>query len=113
MGILRQEPFAPHIGDWDGPWHFADAATTEARLRDAGFANVAAETFAAPVTMADADAYREFLTTVVFGTHLNRLPDDAVRGDFIDRLVTAGATDEPPFSLDYWRLNLMGQRPGQ
>ncbi|MGC4107453.1 MAG: methyltransferase domain-containing protein [Thermomicrobiales bacterium] len=113
MGILRQEPFAAFIGDWNGPWHFADGPTTAARLRDAGFANVAAETFAAPVTMADADAYREFLTTVVFGTHLNRLPDDNLRAAFIDRLVTAGAADEPPFELDYWRLNMMGQRPAE
>lgn len=111
MTILRQEPFAPFIDDWAGPWHFADGPTTETRLRDAGFVNVSAETFAAPVTMPDADAYREFLTTVVFGTHLNRLPDDALRAAFIDRMVTAGATDKPPFSLDYWRLNLMGQRP--
>lgn len=111
MAILRQEPFAPFIGTWTGPWHFADGPTTEARLREAGFINVSAETFAAPVTMPDADAYREFLTTVVFGTHLNRLPDEALRAAFIDRMVTAGATDEPPFSLDYWRLNLMGQRP--
>ncbi|MGN6032195.1 MAG: class I SAM-dependent methyltransferase [Thermomicrobiales bacterium] len=113
MGILRQDPFAPFIGDWNGPWHFADGPVTEARMREAGFTNVAAETFAAPVTMPDAEAYREFLATVVFGTHLNRLPDDdpTLRAAFIERMVAAGATDEPPFSLDYWRLNLMGQRP--
>lgn len=111
MAILRTEPFAEYIGEWRGPWHFADAATTEDRLRAAGFANVSAETFSAPVTMDNADAYREFLTTVVFGTHLNRLPDDALRRRFIELLVEAGASDEPPFGLDYWRLNLQGQRP--
>ncbi|MGB3330538.1 MAG: methyltransferase domain-containing protein [Thermomicrobiales bacterium] len=111
MTILRQPPFGEAIGDWAGPWHFADAPETEARLRDAGFVHVAAETFAAPVTMPDADAYREFLATVVFGTHLNRLPDEATRAAFIAQMVEAGATDTPPFSLDYWRLNLMGQRP--
>lgn len=111
MAILRQEPFAPFIGDWPGPWHFAEGPVTEERLRAAGFTQVSAETFAAPVTMVDADAYREFLRTVVFGTHLNRLPDATLRAAFIERMVEAGATDDPPFLLDYWRLNLMGQRP--
>ena len=61
--------------------------------------------------MEDATTYREFLGTVVFGTHLNRLPDDALRTHFLDAMVAAGGADEPPFSLDYWRLNLVGQRP--
>ena len=113
MRILHEQPFAPYVAGWAGPWHFADAPTTEARLRAAGFAKVSAETFAAPVTMADAEAYREFLTTVVFGTHLNRLPDDAMRAAFIRRMVAEGATDEPPFGLDYWRLNMMAQRPAE
>ncbi|MGI8485130.1 MAG: class I SAM-dependent methyltransferase [Thermomicrobiales bacterium] len=112
MALLRTPPFAAYIGEWPGPWHFADAATTEDRLRAARFTNVSAETFSAPVTMEDADAYREFLTTVVFGTHLNRLPDDALRRQFIELLVEAGTKDDPAFGLDYWRLNLQGQRPG-
>jgi hypothetical protein len=79
-------------------------------LRAAGFANVMAETFSVPVTMTDADAYRGFLATVVFGTHLNRLPDNVQRRQFIDILVEAGATDDPAFGFDYRRLNLQGQR---
>lgn len=111
MGILRSEPFSPFIGDWPGPWHFADGPTSEARMTAAGFVNVSAETFAAPVEMEDAATYREFLATVVFGTHLNRLPDETLRNRFLDAMVEAGANDEPPFLLDYWRLNLVGQRP--
>jgi trans-aconitate 2-methyltransferase len=113
MTILRSEPFAAHIGDWPGPWHFADGSTTAARLTDAGFVHVSAETFAAPVVMKDAASYREFLATVIFGTHLNRLPEEALRARFLDAMVEAGATDEPPFLLDYWRLNLVGQRPSE
>lgn len=113
MAILRSEPFSASIGDWPGPWHFADGPTTEARLTDAGFMHVSAETFSAPVVMEDAATYREFLATVVFGTHLNRLPDDALRERFLDAMVEAGAADEPPFLLDYWRLNLIGQRPAE
>lgn len=111
LAILRREPYARHIGGWAGPWNFADAAETVARLEAAGFAHAAAEVIHAPVVMADESAYREFLSTVVLGTHLERLPEDALRTAFIDEMAEAGCDDEPAWSLDYWRLNLQGQRP--
>jgi trans-aconitate methyltransferase len=112
LTLLREEPYAPYAGSWNGPWHFAGAAGTEAALRRAGFVQVSAEVIHAPVTMPDAASYREFLGTVVLGTHLDRLPDDRLRASFLDRMVELGAKDETPFALDYWRLNLAGQRPG-
>ena len=111
LAILRQEPFAPYVGAWDGPWHFAGAPDTVARLGSAGFAHPFAEVVHAPVVLKDADAYREFLATVVFGTHLRRLPSADLREAFLDEMVRQGATDGPPWLLDYWRLNLQGQRP--
>lgn len=111
MAILREEPFAGFIGNWAGPWHYADGPTTEARLLGAGFVNVAARTFSAPVVLEDAGTYREYLRTVVFGTHLGRLPEGTLRMRFLDAMVAAGAADEPPFGLDYWRLDMMGRRP--
>lgn len=111
LAILRQEPFATVVGDWDGPWHFAAPQDTVARLGSAGFARPQAELIHAPVVLDDEAAYREFLQTVVLGTHLERLPDDALRSRFLDEMVQLGATDDPPWLLDYWRLNLQGQRP--
>lgn len=114
LTLLReeQERFTADAGSWNGPWHFAGAEETEAALQRAGFRRVSAELIHAPVTMPDAASYREFLGTVVLGTHLERLPDDQARASFLDRMVELGAEDEIPFSLDYWRLNLTGQRPG-
>ena len=111
LALLGVPPYREHIGDWNGPWNFANAEETVARLTAAGFAQPSAEVIHAPVVMADADAYREFLSTVVLGTHLERLPSDALRTSFIDAMVVAGAQDDPPWLLDYWRLNLQGQRP--
>lgn len=108
---MREAPFAAHIGDWTGPWHFATPEETESRLRDAGFVEVDAHLVEAPVTLESEDAYREFLTTVVFGTHLGRLPEE-LRGPFIERLVRWSAGQDTPWHLDYWRLNLIGRRPG-
>lgn len=111
LALLRQEPFAPYAESWNGPWYFAGAMETEAALQRAGFTGVSAEVIHAPVTMTDAASYREFLGTVVLGTHLERLPDKGARSSFLDRMVEMGAEDEVPLLLDYWRLNLIGQRP--
>ncbi len=111
MVILRSDRYAPLVGDWPGPWEFADPATTADRLGAAGFIEVETGLVHAPVTMPDAGAYREFLTTVVLGTHLERIPDETLRREFIASLVDAGAADTPPFVLDYWRLNLRARRP--
>ncbi len=112
LAILRRDPYSRHTGDWAGPWNFAGAPETVARLEAAGFDHAAAEVIHAPVVMADEVAYREFLSTVVLGTHLERLPDDELRTAFINEMVEAGRNDEPAWSLDYWRLNLQGRRPG-
>jgi len=111
LSVLRREPWAELVGPWDGPWNFAGARDTVARLGSAGFMHPTAELIHAPVVMADEAAYREFLSTVVLGTHLERIPDDALRDAFVDEMVDAGSTDDPAWSLDYWRLNLQAQRP--
>jgi len=111
MTILREDPFAADIGDWTGPWRFAGAIETGHLLTAAGFTDVAASVIDAPVSLGDEAAYREYLETVVLGTHLARLPDDTLRRRFLDRMVAGGATDTPPWSLAYTRLNLQGRKP--
>ena len=109
--VMREAPFAAHVGAWTGPWLFATPEETAARLREAGFVEVDTHLVEAPVTLESEDAYREFLTTVVFGTHLGRLPVD-LHEPFIARLVRWSAGQETPWHLDYWRLNMIGRRPG-
>ena len=109
--VLRSDPYAAHIGDWAGPWTFATDAETAARLEAAGFVDVRTDLEEQPTPMAGEAAYREFLSTVIFGEHLGRLPTDALRVAFLDTLTAAAKADDPPFELDYWRLNLQGRRP--
>ena len=33
------------------------------------------------------------------------------RETFIEELARLAADDDPPFELDYWRLNMRGMRP--
>ena len=66
---------------------------------------------AAPTTLEDAETFSTFMTNVVFREHLMQLPDQALQQSFIAELTDQAISDDPPFNLDYWRLNMRGTRP--
>jgi trans-aconitate methyltransferase len=109
--LMRTAPYAPHFTGWTEPWEFADADTTRARLEAAGFTDIVTRVVAAPVVHPDRAAFVEFATHVIFRPHLARLPDDTLRGAFVDALATLSEADPVPFELDYWRLDLDARRP--
>lgn len=109
--IARSSTYAPSFSDWDGPWEFTDDMTTAKRLRAAGFTDVETDLVYMPTVMPDAGSFAEFLTNVIFGAHLARIADDTQRVRFVDSLTAMAADDDPPFELDYWRLNLRAKRP--
>lgn len=109
--LLAVPPFAEHIAGWPGPWTFATDAETAIRLASAGFVDVRTDLEEQRTPMGDEAAYREFLTTVILGDHLGRLPSEELRAALVDALAAGARADEPPFELDYWRLNLQGRRP--
>jgi trans-aconitate 2-methyltransferase len=102
--ILRRAPFAAHMEGFRDPWLFADAETTAARLRAAGFVEVETWLEEERPTFADAATYAAFLEKIVLRDHLVRLPVE-LRRALLDELAAAG-----DFSLDYVRLNLRGRR---
>ena len=108
--VMHEPPFAPHFADWTGVWQFASAEDTADRLARAGFADIDAHLEAAPTTLASADDYKAFVTTVIYHPHLAKLPD-AMHAPFIDAVTARAAAADPPFTLDYWRLNMTARRP--
>ena len=103
---LRQAaPFRHHFTNWEAPWLFASPAETEARLRRAGFARARCWLEQTPTPFADAGQFRAFIESVVMRPYLLPLPDD-LKGRFLDAIVDQAGTDDPPFTLDYWRLNI-------
>ena len=108
---MHREPFAPYFGRSDGVWEFSTPDVTADRLHAAGFVDIVASLEAAPTTLADEASYREFVTTVIYNPHLARLPDPALRARFIDEVTASAARQDPPFTLDYWRLNMEGRKP--
>jgi trans-aconitate 2-methyltransferase len=109
--VMRREPFARYFRDWTGMWEFADPDQSVQRLARAGFAQIRASLEEAPTTLADEASYRQFVTTVIYNPHLACLPDAVLRGRFIDEITALAGRTDPPFTLDYWRLNLEGRRP--
>jgi trans-aconitate 2-methyltransferase len=109
--VMRVPPFRAFFADWPRPWEFAAADTTAGRLRDAGFTAIDTSVEPAATTFATEADYRAFVTTVIYHPHLERLPSAALREHFIDRVTALAAEDSPPFTLDYWRLNMSAHKP--
>ena len=109
--LKASREFSSHFGGWRDPWEFADAATTAARLRAAGFSDIETSLEHAPTALSDAATYREFIRKVVLRPYLLYLPDDSSRDRFVGDLTGQAAADTPPYMLDYWRLNLTAKRP--
>lgn len=112
IGVLMADSrFARYFTNWSEPWEFADAETTARRLMGAGFDDVATSVERSPVVFPNAATFRTFITNVICRPHLAHLPDSAVKDVFLDELTRLAASDDPPFELDYWRLNVSARRP--
>jgi trans-aconitate 2-methyltransferase len=103
---LRHAPeFAHCFEEWRDPWIFAGVDDTRARVEDAGFTDVKVWLEPALTSFPDGEAYADFASTVCLRHHLDRLPP-ARHSEFLRRLTELAADDDPPFTLDYWRLNI-------
>ena len=109
--VMQAAPFKSYFGDWPGPWEFANAEVTASRLQKAGFIDIDTNLEEAPTTLATEADYREFVTTVIYHSHLERLPEARTKQAFIDRVTELAAKEVTPFTLDYWRLNMQARKP--
>ena len=111
LEVAAMPRFAPFFSTWEDPWQYAAPEVTRERLVRAGFENVSASLAEAPVTFADARSFRAFIETVVMRSFLAKLPAGETREAFLDTIVQRAADDDPPFTLDYWRLDIRATRP--
>ena len=107
--LMSSEPYREFYEGWHDPWNFADAPTTAARLRAAGFELVDTWLEEAPVDLTSAEKYAEFVSCVCIRHHLERLPNE-LRDPFTHDLTALAAADPHPFTLDYWRLNIAARK---
>jgi trans-aconitate 2-methyltransferase len=109
--LAGTQKFAPFLAGFPEPWLFEDAPGAAETLRRAGFVDVETSVEAAPTILESADQYSEFVRNIIFHRHLERIPNEQDRAEFLSRLTDQAAKDDPPFLLDYWRLNLRGSSP--
>jgi trans-aconitate 2-methyltransferase len=109
--LMLSADFAAFFAGWTEDRHYPDAASTADRMRRAGFVEVRTWLEEAPATLPDAEVYKEFLATVTLHRHVSRISDVVLRDRFLDELARPAAADHPPYTLDYWRLNLTGRKP--
>jgi SAM-dependent methyltransferase len=103
--------YAKYLAAYENPWEFATAEKAAERLSRAGFIEVQTEIIEAPASFEDRGEYSRFLETVVLRTHIERIPAGELRDQFLGALALQAAKDNPPFELDYRRLNLRARRP--
>ncbi len=108
--VAEAEPYAPSLDGFGGPWLFAGAEETVARLGDAGFEDARAWLEEAPAVLADVDASTEFLATVVLRHHLELLPAD-LRAPFARDVAARRRGPRGQVVVDYVRLNMEARRP--
>jgi trans-aconitate 2-methyltransferase len=102
--VAARPEYARHLSEAKALWNFASPQETEARLRDAGFAEVRCWLEDKPV---QPERPLDFLTTVTLGPILDQLPEE-------ERLPFAEAVlerHEAPLTLDYVRLNIEARAP--
>jgi trans-aconitate 2-methyltransferase len=103
--------YAQNFEGFGEPWTFNDAETAAAIMRRTGFIEVDTSLESALTILEGSLQYSEFVRSVILRQHLRRIPDDESRTAFVAALTSQAATDDPPFSLDYWRLNLSAKIP--
>jgi trans-aconitate 2-methyltransferase len=108
--LISAPTYTKYFAGYQFPWEYSDAETAAARLRGAGFEQIETSLEEAPTTFPSASEFQQFVESVILRNHLPRIPDEAVRQQFLVELTRQSATDDPPFLLDYWRLNLQGKR---
>lgn len=108
--LAAAPPLAQFFSGWQSPWEYASPETTAERLRHAGFIEINTGLESAPVQLPSDKEYREYLAHVIFHRHLERIRQPELRQRFLDELTRQSAQDQPPFVLDYWRLNMSARK---
>jgi len=92
----------PALRGWDGPWNYATPEQTIERLAAAGFTDVWTWLQPWPVDPPDP---REYFSTVILGSHLERIPAEEHEA-FVDAVI---AHVGQPVRANYVRLNILAR----
>jgi trans-aconitate 2-methyltransferase len=109
--LMNSADYGRYFSGWTSFNHFENVDDTERRLKSAGFKDIEVSLVISPVTFDGTEAFTEFVAAVCLRHHLDRLPADE-RGEFLRRIASQAIDDDPPLTLDYWRLNIFARKGG-
>jgi trans-aconitate 2-methyltransferase len=109
--LMASPLYRDHFSGWGDFNHFENVRDTERRLDRAGFTDIDVSLVSSPVRFDSADSFAEFTSAVCLRHHLDRLPVET-RPRFVSEITTQAAADNPPLTLDYWRLNIAARKSG-
>lgn len=108
--VMREERFRGAFDGWADSKHFADPATTKARLEKAGFENIETWLQDEPTEFGSVEKLARYLKTVILRQHVAVLPE-AERDGFVLSVAERMSEEGPPV-VDYVRLNMLARRVG-
>lgn len=110
QALISSPPYAKYFHGFKFPWEYSNAETAAARLRAAGFEQIDTSLEEAPTKFETPEEFQRFVESVILQRHLERLPQPDLRENLLTELTRQATNDNPPFLLDYWRLNLQARR---
>lgn len=108
--IISCPEYREFFAGWRRTTHYETPETFEDNMCRAGFVDVKIWLEAAPARLADASEFKDYLATVTLREHTDRITDPVLRQRFVDQLALKASQDDPPFVMDYWRLNMSARR---
>lgn len=102
---------ATHFEGWADAREYATPEVTAARLLAAGLVVDHTGLVPAPTRFDGAAEFAEFMSTVVLRPFLARLREGAARERFTAAVTERAGASDPPWEIDYVRLNLTAHRP--
>jgi len=107
--LMQSADYARYFSGWRDFNHFENVPDTDDRLARAGFERIDVSLAASPVAFEGPGQFSEFVSAVCLRHHLDRLPAED-RDEFLRRVTDLALEDDPPLTLDYWRLNIQARK---
>jgi trans-aconitate 2-methyltransferase len=106
IDVAGSAEFAGSMREFVDPWCYAWPEETQARLSAAGFVEARAWLEPAPTPFDDRESCSTFVASVILRPWLNLLPEAEAKERFVAAVVDRLGEADPPYVLDYWRLNI-------
>ncbi|MBF6600292.1 MAG: methyltransferase domain-containing protein [Dehalococcoidia bacterium] len=109
--VRQRAPFAEHLIDFSDSKTYRTPERAQASLERAGWREVRASLFTAPIPFEREDDATLYIRTILLRDHIARLPED--QRDAYARAVVQEtiARHGAPYVADYVRLNIWARRP--